>query len=162
MMACQLCGGDTPNYQREVDQRNEITQLRQRIKELEAESAKWQALAEANEKLASSIEKRVRRELESGQGEPVAWLYEHKAGDGEEILSDVKWKGSQRAYYEETPLYESAPHIPDGWVLVPKEPTEKMLRAGQSFQGEHVYASHEVANIYRDMLEAAHKPGHKL
>lgn len=44
--------------------------------------------------------------------------------------------------------------IPDGWQLVPKEPTPEMMQAGFDVRGGHMYGA-----TYRAMLAAAPKPG---
>ena len=54
---------------------------------------------------------------------------------------------------EITPLFTASqlPVVPEGWQLVPKEPTTKMLIAGDGSFG--------TRHVYRDMLSAAPKPG---
>ena len=44
--------------------------------------------------------------------------------------------------------------VPEGFVLVPREPTPDMIDDGRSFLGKHIYGAYEVANIYRDMIAA--------
>ncbi|MBX9913715.1 MAG: hypothetical protein K2Y25_07440 [Pseudomonadaceae bacterium] len=51
-------------------------------------------------------------------------------------------------------LQASAMAVPDGWQLVPVEPTELMIR-----HGDQNY-SWSVANIYRAMLAASTAPGY--
>lgn len=49
--------------------------------------------------------------------------------------------------------------IPDGWVLVPREPTEEMKHKGASFYRHFAATSPCIPNdIYRVMLSAAPKP----
>lgn len=46
-------------------------------------------------------------------------------------------------------------HTPDGWQLVPVEPTPSMRRAGQHAKEHDCY----IDGIYADLLAAAPKPG---
>jgi hypothetical protein len=80
------------------------------------------------------------------QGEPVVWYADCIDGLG----------NKSRQYYNNPgelglrhPLYTSAPTIPEGMRLVPKEPTEAMLEAG--------YFTDHAANrgVYKAMLSAA-------
>lgn len=50
--------------------------------------------------------------------------------------------------------------VPEGFVMVPVEPTEDMIHAGSHLQGiptynGRVYRDSEVVNIYKDMLAAS-------
>lgn len=80
---------------------------------------------------------------------PVAWLL---SGGG---VKNVVCFDSGNAYAdplrEVTPLYRHAhqPVVPDGYVMVPKEPTEEMLQA--SYREAAVYSP----TAYRAMLAAA-------
>lgn len=59
--------------------------------------------------------------------------------------------------------HKAAPVIPDGMVLVPKEPTERMCRAGEECEGgststpwlDGEYTPENVELIYKAMISAA-------
>ena len=58
------------------------------------------------------------------------------------------------------PLYaqpspQPAPSIPEGWKLVPIEPTEKMKHAGRAAAWSNAVAYNETRDIYKAMLAAA-------
>lgn len=91
-----------------------IARLEARITQLESEkkfaAATYQA---ARERIA---------ELESGRGEPVAWMYLERADDGYEyrpLLSQAKWSVLPDGFYNETPLF-TAPPAPVAVVLPQK------------------------------------------
>lgn len=48
--------------------------------------------------------------------------------------------------------------VPDGWQLVPVDPTESMVDAGASCNGSTPSAYREAIRTYREMLNAAPKP----
>lgn len=82
---------------------------------------------------------------------PVGEFYKYDPGD---------WyhrSPGDRGVKEWTPLYkvQPAPSAPDGWKLVPVEPTAKMMVAGtlvSEFQ-------EDPAGMYRAMIAAAPSPG---
>lgn len=49
-------------------------------------------------------------------------------------------------------LKENITQVPEGFVLVPKEPTEKMLEAG--YQDSFDAKGHEIKDIYKAMIKA--------
>ena len=51
-----------------------------------------------------------------------------------------------------TVCVDQAQAVPEGFVLVPKEPTEKMLEAG--YQDSFDAKGHEIKDIYKAMIEA--------
>lgn len=55
------------------------------------------------------------------------------------------------------PLYESPPKqaIPEGWKLVPIEPTERMLDVGESNYQYGEPSSYKAGLVYKAMLNAA-------
>lgn len=82
---------------------------------------------------------------------PVGEFYEFKPGDW------YQRSPGDRGVKEWTPLYkvQPAPSAPDGWKLVPVEPTAKMMVAGtlvSEFQ-------EDPAGMYRAMIAAAPSPG---
>ena len=50
---------------------------------------------------------------------------------------------------------QPTPIIPEGWVLVPIEPTEEMKHAGRAAAWSGAVAYNETRDIYKAMLEAA-------
>ena len=106
----------------------------------------WRELAEARE---AELE-RMRRQ------EPIGWFARL---DGDGLLMECKHADISRV-----PLYalpgaqaQPAPSVPDGWKLVPIEPTQEMLDAGEdtfvsSLSGTPT--SSPIA-VYRAMLAAA-------
>lgn len=69
----------------------------------------------------------------------------------------AEWNQSRlpgQADYKTVPLYRHAqqvPVVPDGYVIVPKEPTEEMNKAGWAAMNEH----DAINPTYRAMLAAA-------
>ena len=51
-----------------------------------------------------------------------------------------------------TVCVDQAQAVPEGFVLVPKEPTEKMLEAG--YQDSFDAKGHEIKDIYKAMIKA--------
>ena len=99
----------------------------------------------------AAIRKNTMENLQGKQGEPVAWLHKDCATTEHGYTSDER---AMAVGFK--PLYTSAPTIPEGWQLVPIEPTEH-----QCFQG--VYATEkpiikeDALAIYRAMLSATTK-----
>lgn len=95
--------------------------------------------------LQSTIAKLQARiaELESGRGEPVAWMCMSRDGYAQRCTKTDP---------EGFPVYRasSAPVavMPDGWKMVPVEPTELMNRAGDESY------SWNVAKIYKAMIDS--------
>jgi hypothetical protein len=77
--------------------------------------------------------------------EPVAWIEHHKAGD------NLNWEREDHSYAQATPLYTHPQLIPEGWQLVPVEPTEEMIKAAYDAS---IFSR---TNIYQAMLAAAAK-----
>lgn len=93
---------------------------------------------------------------------PKGWMHS-ATGTLHETEAEVHLAdGDERA----VPLYTHAapaPQIPDGWVLVPKEPTDAMCEAAwesdaTDYVGEHKRI-HRADLAYKAMLAAAPKPG---
>ena len=93
-----------------------------------------------------------RRLVKNGDGEYFAWDMQ---------VAWIVWQGRaamlQAGNHTEQHLaMVNSPVIPDGWQLVPKEPTEAMNKAGWAAINEH----DEINPTYRAMLEAA--PRHEV
>jgi hypothetical protein len=84
------------------------------------------------------------------QGEPVAWLHRGCATTEHGYTSDER---ARAVGYK--PLYTSAPTIPEGYVLVPIDVTDKMA---QAFNGGSIGGSVMSTNAYHAMIAAAPKP----
>lgn len=79
---------------------------------------------------------------------------------GADILGAYYTADQMRAYALEAAAQLPA-GVPDGWVLVPKEPTDEMRVAAASFGGRGGYSSQrgdEACRSYLDMLAAAPQP----
>jgi hypothetical protein len=91
------------------------------------------------------------------RGEPVAWAWKRVSNSSrcvyfenpESIGIDMR-----SPEYEWTLLYASPPAAPEGWQLVPKEPTPEMEHAGLLAGAYGAYSEREV---YLRMLAAAPK-----
>lgn len=96
----------------------------------------------------------LRAEIERLESvEPVAGVHD-ESGQVSPWLKH--WNGDP--YYKAwKPLYtHPAPATPEGWQLVPKEPTAQMVEAGYSFVSDGGIGYPE--DIYPAMLQAAPKP----
>lgn len=71
----------------------------------------------------------ILKEAIKQQGEPVAWIRFRSDGCYDGPLMDSQMESVRKTSGAWTPLYTSAPTIPEGWQLVPKEPTTKMLES---------------------------------
>lgn len=96
-------------------------------------------------------------ELEAmAEQEPVAWLC------GDETTGRITiWYPEDPKLpppWVQEPIYaapqpaQRAPAVPEGWQLVPEEPTHEMLSAGAGSKYEK-----RARNVWRDMLAAAPK-----
>lgn len=104
--------------------------------------------------------------------EPVAWMYQCSADKSGPVLMEHKqdWAESGSGLWKETPLY-TAPQpqpqpltVPQGWKLVPLEPTEEMLLKADGLTCIDFRAlgecgafdlEKEITSIYRAMYGAA-------
>ena len=100
------------------------------------------------------------------QQEPVAWLHESRR-DSDVVTSAVKhvWGkvavGSMAAY--SIPLYlapsaQPAPRVPEGWKLVPVEPTETLISEGScasGLPGPHYISEDCAQQCWKYMIAAA-------
>lgn len=91
--------------------------------------------------------------LAAKRAEPVAWV----VGDATLYNSDTVEAYAKRSGLPVSPLYTTpqfnSPEIPEGWKLVPTEPTQNMVDAhisGMQLAG--------FSRAYRDMLAAAPEP----
>lgn len=96
-------------------------------------------------------------------GEPVAWMTEHDEHPTQFELHDqfehtpaaleMARQGRRLCGWRLTPLYLAPqPAVPEGWKLVPVEPTDEMIDAGaDAIDGYRV----DVMRAYEAMLAAA-------
>ena len=101
------------------------------------------------------------KEVIKQQGEPVAWRWSESNG-----ARWFDWR-TDWGYHEAAKkhgclieyAYTSAPTIPEGWQLVPKEPTQKMLETAYlRIESEGVHTTPWMrGTIYKAMLSAAPK-----
>lgn len=105
------------------------------------------------------------------KAEPVAWLHQVVAGDGEpdQALSfapDSFPLDTQLGFRSlgSIPLYTATPPaagVPDGWKLVPVEPTQEMLDTALRVHGDEAFIAKAPAlvsalvKIHKAMLSAA-------
>jgi len=102
------------------------------------------------------------------QDEVVAWATHHD----EPMLFVTRAEAMTYCDDDEQPipLYAAQPRaVPDGWVLVPREPTPQMLsavegstcsvRVAEDDYAEYPLSEDECAEIYRNMLAAVPSPG---
>lgn len=76
----------------------------------------------------------------------VAW-----SNPNEERKCDIRWR---RHDVEPGPLYrhaQPAPVVPDGYVMVPEEPTESMVIAGFESEPDEFFSESEVWEAYQKM-----------
>jgi hypothetical protein len=92
---------------------------------------------------------------QGNQGEPVAFIRHHPNGN-KELVWSMDWRFDRQ---DHTALYLSAPTIPAGWQLVPKEPTPEMIAAACDCQDADPEdgCESEIYHGYRAMLSAAHE-----
>lgn len=107
------------------------------------------------------ILKRVARmALAAMDSEPVAWLL--SGGGAKNVVCFDSGNAYADPLREVTPLYrhaQPAPVLPDGYVMVPKEPTEDMIAAAMNcddvrFNSDESFCV-QFWNIYEAMLAAA-------
>lgn len=85
--------------------------------------------------------------------EPVAWrLYK-----GGELYALRHKKDDRGAYYTWEPLYTHPAPIPEGWQLVPVEPTPEMLAASWETDLKATDINTVRKELYQAMLAAAPK-----
>lgn len=97
------------------------------------------------------IKELARMALAAMDSEPVAWDYEwasYITGEGPrdfkrivECEAPPEWAIEEGLARNIIPLYRHAPPVPEGYVTVPKEPTESMLIASYMFA--HVASTRE-------------------
>jgi hypothetical protein len=98
--------------------------------------------------------------------EPVAWMYDFLNPDNrDEVIRDWVTQDYNdielEVGFNVRPLYTTPPAaqlvVPDGWKLVPLEPTKEMIDRGRTDNSIHGRAFAEAC--YRAMLAAAPKKG---
>lgn len=83
------------------------------------------------------------------KAEPVAWWYKNKVNSLETITQQPPDRLVNPEAHRIIPLYSHpAPVIPEGWKLVPIDPTEAMLSIG-------LQSSEYYFHLYKAMLSAA-------
>ena len=99
------------------------------------------------------------KEAVKTQGEPVAFIHRTKRQDHLSFFNSLDTISAHETYLETVALCPctSAPTIPEGWQLVPIEPTPKMIHEGQMSRLCPVTGSESAAAIYKAMLSAAPK-----
>lgn len=93
-------------------------------------------------------------DLESGRGEVITWRYCDPSGEspwfnGRPDEVNIQFVSSRNGVIEYGYSAPPAPVAPEGWKLVPIEPTELMIRRGNQNY------SWSVAKIYKAMIEDA-------
>ena len=97
--------------------------------------------------------------LKQSQGEPVAYLVYSSTRNEQEFLYEDEIGDEDGS--EITPLYTSAPTIPEGWRLVPIEPTLAMIEEGYAqawIRNPSNFGDKDAIFVYKAMLAAAPKP----
>ncbi|HDT6598816.1 TPA: hypothetical protein QFT68_004821 [Raoultella ornithinolytica] len=95
------------------------------------------------------------QERRKADSEPVAWLaiyhgevYDEAIGITRSVVeAQADHFGWELALTEIIPLYrhaQPAPVVPDGWVMVPKEPTERMVIDGFESEPDETFSEPEV------------------
>ncbi len=101
--------------------------------------------------------------------EPVSYEYQDRDGNWKPFIDRNHYVNTRKdGTWPIRELYlHPAPATPEGWQLVPKEPTTTMWLAGQNAAiyddaGEQMIMSgKQVSDIYKTMLAAAPQPGEK-
>ena len=136
-------------------------------------------MSETIESLRARVEELQAELAAIKQQEPVAWVMQssNDASIGMQIapvgwstFSNLRDKLLQHAWIKAgaaklIPLYLGPALIPEGWQLVPKEPDEKMTKAGEEMFEATLHSSagfaHHAVRVFMAMLSAAPKPGDK-
>lgn len=86
--------------------------------------------------------------------EYVGWYCAHceRGVDASEVTYHEQHEVCGRVITDDRPP-KSAPSVPDGWKLVPIEPTPTMVKAG--LESSHVLNVHRVLACYDAMIDAA-------
>ena len=119
------------------------------------DSPSWKDLphtAEYINDLRSAIAAYEQQIEEMEKAKPVAWRIKQFNEDGEMcgwIYHQIRNEGQ--------PIYtHPAPTIPEGWQLVPKEPTDEMNNTGQlATESWWAHMGNRNVHIYKAMLAAA-------
>ncbi|RWT22516.1 hypothetical protein DN603_14155 [Raoultella planticola] len=129
----------------------ELAKAEQRITELEEAEQK---LCAANVTLDARAELAERRKAEQ-DSEPVFFI----EVEGDDWINAGRIEGKNRQDLGLLPdginyLYaapQPAPVVPDGWVMVPKEPTERMVIDGFESEPDETFSEPEVWEAYQKM-----------
>ena len=129
-----------------------IQALRQRVNELEAITTHFK-------KVSSNTQRRLELKgdelaaLKQSQGKPMAMEAIYAAWHGAGV--DIAGGDWNRFAKMLPPLYTSAPTSPEGWQIVPIEPTKEMIDAARD---QHEGEKYLPVSLYKSMLAAAPKP----
>jgi hypothetical protein len=131
----------------------ELAELQATIARLTAENdePEWHQMMTKLEDQNTELRAENER-LKGGQGEPVYQVLDYAEGWKDVDLVSYTACSLDPEVYEVRVLYTSRPapvSVPDGWKLVPIEPTELMVR-----RGDQNY-SWSVEKIYNAMIESA-------
>lgn len=138
---------------------DEIEALRQRVKELEGVEEDLDTTSQHNAELQLEF-----AALKAQQGKPAYWVLPNGKVLPEKYVTRFGSKNDQGEFkYHETewiPLYTAAPSIPEGWQLVPVEPTRDMLFAVIRMFTSHTLRGQDTdtRDAYQVLLLAAPKP----
>ena len=111
----------------------------------------------------------MRDEMRSSQptlkkiNKPMAWLWSHRKHQSEVTLvrpeDDDKAEAAQWSGWSYLALY-ALPPVPDGWIMVPVEPTEDMIVQGFESEPDESFSDADVWEAYDSMSgcqQAAHR-----
>lgn len=161
--------------------RRELKKAEQHIRELEAELAAlrqqqgWPFLFVAYDEESGEAEIRdpadprnknliplYREAAPKQQGEPFGWAFQHdETGRWVSVINDgvnnpVKFAENNPRYSGPILFYrEAAPRVPEGWKMVPVEPTEEMAKEYWTFNDRTDVV---MADAWKAMLAAAPEP----
>jgi hypothetical protein len=146
---------DSPTYGTNEEAADEITRLRA---ELDAQCEKFRIESELREYWGEQWEAKyaecaaLRAELDALKSSPVPTCWAQVDDDGKPIgVLDF-----ENPPYYSTPLYAApVPSIPEGYQLVPVEPTREMKMAGLHADIPVSLSFTEVTAIYKAMIAAA-------
>jgi hypothetical protein len=128
--------------------KDEINSLRAKVKELEAEVSKWKALSDAQLLILETQKRREDRakrlsSIKASQDKPVAWTHPRYFESADFLSGQTGYMWGRQVASDYVPLYLRPSPTPQGWKLVPIEPTDDM-----------VYSSVDAGRIDPDEVEA--------
>lgn len=102
----------------------------------------------ADERKPGGVIEALRTAIQHAESEPV--------GQVSDLFPSVRNKLHAKGFDSDAPLYtHPAPGVPDGWKLVPIEPTDEMLNAALKFesQGSGIQGG-DLVDVWKAMLTA--------